>query len=92
MLSLPAGAKSTRAGVRYLFVGQLFEQRPTYRLLGFLLFLQLGIGAAAAAARQALVALGLASSVQKAPGHLQQGGLQHAAVLHVRLPHMSGCA
>ena len=35
-----------RAGTRYLFVGRLFERRPSYHLLGVLLFLQLGISAA----------------------------------------------
>ena len=32
-------------GTRYIFVGRLFERRPSYHLLGVLLFLQLGISA-----------------------------------------------
>ena len=34
------------AGTRYIFTGKLFERRPSYHLLGALLFLQLGISAA----------------------------------------------
>ena len=34
-----------QAGTRYIFVGRLFERRPSYHLLGVLLFLQLGISA-----------------------------------------------
>jgi peroxin-10 len=33
------------AGTRYLFVGRLYERRPSYHLLGVLLFVQLGISA-----------------------------------------------
>ena len=33
----------TAAGVRYLFLGRAFEGRPSYRILGLLLFGQLGI-------------------------------------------------
>ena len=33
-------------GTRYIFTGKLFERRPSYHLLGALLFLQLGISAA----------------------------------------------
>ena len=33
------------AGTRYLFVGKLYERRPSYHLLGVLLFVQLGISA-----------------------------------------------
>ncbi|CAK0746013.1 hypothetical protein CVIRNUC_001661 [Coccomyxa viridis] len=32
-------------GTRYLFVGKLYERRPSYHLLGVLLFVQLGISA-----------------------------------------------
>ena len=69
--------------MRYLFVGQLFEQRPTYRLLGFLLFLQLGISATGSAAQQALAGLGLISQSQQLRGHLQQESLRSAVVLQV---------
>lgn len=31
------------AGVRYIFIGKIFEHRPSYHLLGVLLFIQLGI-------------------------------------------------
>ena len=34
------------AGVRYLFIGKIFEHRPSYHLLGILLFLQLAITSA----------------------------------------------
>ena len=34
------------AGTRYIFTGKLFERRPSYHLLGALLFLQLSIAAA----------------------------------------------
>ncbi|KAL0024438.1 hypothetical protein WJX77_003645 [Trebouxia sp. C0004] len=33
-------------GVRYMFIGKLFEHRPSYHLLGVLLFIQLGITSA----------------------------------------------
>lgn len=37
-------ALNTRVpGVRYIFIGKLFEHRPSYHLLGVLLFIQLGI-------------------------------------------------
>ena len=78
-------AAADPAAVRYLFIGQLFEQRPTYRLLGWLLFLQLGISAAAGAVKHGLSALGVAASRrQQLPAHLQQRGEQPAVVLHVR--------
>ena len=32
--------------MRYLFIGKLFEHRPSYHLLGVLLFIQLGITSA----------------------------------------------
>jgi hypothetical protein len=37
--------KAVCAGTRYLFVGKLYERRPSYHLLGVLLFVQLGISA-----------------------------------------------
>ena len=39
------------AGVRYMFIGKLFEHRPSYHLLGVLLFVQLGITSASWAMR-----------------------------------------
>jgi len=39
------------AGVRYMFIGKLFEHRPSYHLLGVLLFIQLGITTASWAIR-----------------------------------------
>ncbi|KAA6428149.1 MAG: peroxisome biogenesis factor 10-like, partial [Trebouxia sp. A1-2] len=39
------------AGVRYMFIGKLFEHRPSYHLLGVLLFIQLGITSASWAIR-----------------------------------------
>ncbi|KAL0035070.1 hypothetical protein WJX79_009657 [Trebouxia sp. C0005] len=38
-------------GVRYMFIGKLFEHRPSYHLLGVLLFIQLGITSASWAIR-----------------------------------------
>ena len=38
------------AGVRYMFVGKAMEQRSSYRVLGVLLFVQLGVSACAHAA------------------------------------------
>ena len=66
------------AGVRYVFVGKLFESRPSYHLLGLLLFVQLGITSGTWAVQQ------LASSLTpqaKPQGHAQplHGGRQTAS-------------
>ena len=66
------------AGVRYVFVGKLFESRPSYHLLGLLLFVQLGITSGTWAVQQ------LASSLTpqaKPQGYAQplQGGRQTAS-------------
>lgn len=42
------------AGVRYIFIGKLFEHRPSYHLLGVLLFMQLGITSASWAIRNVM--------------------------------------
>ena len=34
------------SGTRYKFLGKLFEQRPSYRILGILMFMQLATNAA----------------------------------------------
>ena len=41
-------------GVRYMFIGKLFEHRPSYHLLGVLLFIQLGVTSAAWAIRNVM--------------------------------------
>lgn len=38
------------AGIKYAFIGKSFEQRPSYRVLGTLLFMQLAITTSLAAA------------------------------------------
>ena len=45
---------SYAAGVRYMFIGKLFEHRPSYHLLGVLLFIQLGITSASWAIRNVM--------------------------------------
>ena len=58
------------AGTRYLFVGKLFERRPSYHLLGVLLFLQLGISAGSWALQN--LAAQLAQQQQQQPDQAQQ--------------------
>ena len=70
-------------GVRYIFIGQLFEHRPSYRILGFLLFLQLGVGAAQTLLQRAAAGPATGQLLRK---QLQQDQPRAAVVLHVRLP------
>ena len=46
------------AGTRYIFVGKLYERRPSYHLLGVLLFVQLGISAGSWALSNLTASLG----------------------------------
>lgn len=75
---MPSSRLRSPAGVRYVFVGKLFESRPSYHLLGLLLFVQLGITSGTWAVQQ------LASSLTpqaKPQGHAQplHGGRQTAS-------------
>ncbi|CAL8460771.1 g302 [Coccomyxa elongata] len=45
-------------GTRYIFVGKLYERRPSYHLLGVLLFVQLGISAGSWALSNLTASLG----------------------------------
>ncbi|KAL3156613.1 hypothetical protein ABBQ38_000900 [Trebouxia sp. C0009 RCD-2024] len=81
-------------GVRYMFIGKLFEHRPSYHLLGVLLFIQLGITSASWAIRNAMqsplvygsaakhAAEAQLSSSSGAPLHREQ----KAVVLEVGVP------
>ncbi|KAK9820622.1 hypothetical protein WJX72_012437 [[Myrmecia] bisecta] len=78
------------AGVRYIFIGKLFERRPSYYLLGLLLFLQLAITssswalgnlAATLTARSSGAVTGQSSSFE-GPGFPSGGSKsRHAVVL-----------
>ena len=75
------------AGVRHLFVGQLFERRPSYRVLGMLLFAQITASATVqalqslAASRRALThQLGVADAAGD-----RKAALRTAVVLQVRV-------
>ena len=62
------------AGTRYLFVGKLFERRPSYHLLGVLLFLQLGISAGSWALHSLAAQLQQQQQPPPGPGAQQQEG------------------
>lgn len=73
-----------------MFIGKLFEHRPSYHLLGVLLFIQLGITSASWAIRNAMqsplvygnAAKAQLSSSSDAPLHREQ----KAVVLEVSFP------
>jgi hypothetical protein len=83
----PQRPDTLRAGTRYIFMGKLFERRPSYHLLGALLFLQLGISAAGwgLAKLQASVggapALGDGAAEGEADGRAARGRKSGPAVL-----------
>jgi hypothetical protein len=60
------------AGTRYIFVGKLFERRPSYHLLGVLLFLQLGISAGSWALHNLTASLSQQQQQQGAPAELER--------------------
>lgn len=89
------------AGTRYIFTGKLFERRPSYHLLGALLFLQLGIAAAGwgLARLQASVAGGAPPGAGAAAGASEAGERERkggpAVLLQVRGCHSAegrGCS
>ncbi len=53
------------AGTRYIFVGKLFERRPSYHLLGVLLFVQLGISAGSWALSNLTASLGQTAGLDR---------------------------
>jgi peroxin-10 len=85
-----------RAGTRYIFVGKLYERRPSYHLLGVLLFVQLGISAGSWALASFGASLG--STPSSLPHRNHEVGthtakaLQAAVVLQVRLGACLGSA
>ena len=77
------------AGVRYIFIGKAFERRPSYHVLGVLLFLQLA--ATTGSWTLSLLAEQLTSEPAAAGGGDAPltSKAQHAIVLKVREGH--GC-
>ena len=53
------------AGTRYIFVGKLYERRPSYHLLGVLLFVQLGISAGSWALSNLTASLGHSAGLDR---------------------------
>ena len=90
---LNAELRGAGLGVRYLFIGKALEQRATYRVLGVLLFMQLGLSAGSTAVAQLVQSFtatnapapsATAGSQQPSPG--QKQARQHAVVLEVCRP------
>lgn len=74
-------------GVRYLFIGKLFEHRPSYHLLGVLLFIQLGITSASWAIGNFMQSRPLSGNAAKHADEVREGSSMHreqkAVVLEV---------
>ncbi|KAK9862661.1 hypothetical protein WJX84_009254 [Apatococcus fuscideae] len=66
-------------GVRYIFGGRLMERRPSYSILGILLFVQLSLSAGSwAVQRLAEQAQALGSSLPCSPDALETGAAAHS--------------
>lgn len=76
-------------GTRYIFVGKLYERRPSYHLLGVLLFVQLGISAGSWALSNLTASLGHSAPLDRNTdvGAHTSKALRAAVVLQVSLSH-----
>ena len=89
---------SYAAGVRYMFIGKLFEHRPSYHLLGVLLFIQLGITSASWAIRNVMQSPLMYGNAAKHAAEAQVSSNsdvpreQKAVVLEVSILSLSCCS
>ena len=82
--TLPKCLSPYCAGVHYMFVGKAIEQRSSYRVLGVLLFLQLGVSACARAATLLMRSYARAAEESRAPQTATSSDDTSAATEHSR--------